>query len=99
MTTISRVWTVEEIDDNGRAAQRHAEGKMGENEDGTWYWVRPDESLSDEQKAEWDYVMEVLKNVRGKDLRHVVCFSGLLDHCLNNHMINCYREPGEKQKK
>jgi hypothetical protein len=43
--------------------------------------VRPDDRLSPAQQKEWDRVLDVLSNVGGEDLRHVVCFAGLLDHC------------------
>ena len=43
-----------------------------------------------EQVAEWNRVMNLLSNVNGEDLRHVVCAVGLLDHCLNPDLINDY---------
>lgn len=83
MATERRVWVVEEVDTGADIGQRQTMGTFSDNEDGTWHWDRPDNRLDEAGKQEWDRVMGVLSNVNGEDLRHVVCFAGLLDHCLS----------------
>lgn len=93
-----RVWTVEEVPlPQGGFGQRQTEGAFDENTDKTWYWVRPDERLNDAQRKEWDRVIGLLQKVKGEDLRHVICFAGLLDHCLKNGMTGDYSDPTDKK--
>jgi hypothetical protein len=79
--TERRVWVVEETQSGFGLGQKQTLGTYLENEEG-WRWVRPDFLLTDEQKAEWDRVLTLLKDVKGEDLRRLVCFAGLLDHCM-----------------
>ena len=75
-----RVWVIEELEVDGKIAQRQSVQTY--HDDGQdWMWDRPDERLNETQKAEWDRVMSALSNVNGEDFRHVVCASGLFDHC------------------
>lgn len=76
-----RLWVVEEREVDGQIAHRQSAQTYTENEDGSWHWDRPDERLTNDQKAEWDRVMALLANVNGEDLRHIVCATGLMDHC------------------
>jgi hypothetical protein len=72
---------IEEIPlENDQTGHRQTMGEV-ETLDESWRWVRPDDRLSPAQQKEWDRVLDVLSNVGGEDLRHVVCFAGLLDHC------------------
>lgn len=82
MSELRKSWLVQEVLlANGDIGQRQTVGVFNDNGD-SWGWVRPDDRLDDVQKAEWDRVLSLLKNVGGEDLRHVVCFGGLLDHCV-----------------
>jgi hypothetical protein len=77
------LWLVEEMDSNndGVLEQRQSVSSITVNEDGGWNWTRPDDRLAEGGVAEWDRVMNILKNVNGEDLRHIVCATGLMDHC------------------
>lgn len=78
-----KVWVVEEIATDAGIGQRQTEGSLNNNDSTSkWSWIRPDNRLTVEQQTEWDRVLTALNNVNGEDLRHIVCFAGLLDHCL-----------------
>lgn len=95
-----RVWVVEEVPlQRGAVGQRQTEGAVADNDDGTWRWVRPDERLTKDQQEEWDRVVGLLKKVKGEDLRHVICFAGLLDHCMNPKTRDEYSDSSDKPKK
>jgi hypothetical protein len=86
-----RVWVVEEIlADNREIAQRQTVGSYDLQPDDSWAWIRPNERLDTDQQTEWDRVMDALRDVNGEDLRHIVCFAGLLDHCLSPANIENY---------
>lgn len=96
---LRRVWVVEEVmDSSGNLGQRQSECRLEVSEKG-WNWIRPDERLDEEQRKEWDRVMSNLKNVKGEDLRHIVCASGLLDHCLSPETRLAYIDTKDKDKK
>lgn len=85
------VYVAEEVlNDNDEVARRQSTSSYTENEDGSWHWDCPESKMTVEQVAEWNRVMNLLSNVNGEDLRHVVCAVGLLDHCLNPDLINDY---------
>ena len=92
-----KTWTVEEIIvnvDNNEIGQRQTEGSFSvDDSTGFWSWDRPDERLNMDQQAEWDRVMTALRTVgsQNEDLRHVVDFAGLLDHCLRPELNSDYR--------
>lgn len=92
MKELRRVWVIEEATDavTGEIGQRQTMGTTSLHEDGQWSWDRPDDRLTPKQQAEWDRVMKMLQNVNGEDLRHVVCFAGLLDHCQRPESIKNY---------
>lgn len=89
-----KVWVVEEVEigDGVEMGQRQSiMVYIDDYETGQWQWKRPDERLeSPEAKAEWNRVLQALSNVKGEDLRHVVCAAGLMDHCLNTNNIRDY---------
>lgn len=76
-----RVWIVEEVLVDGKIAQRQSLATYQEDEK-NWQWICPD-ILNEKQKEEWHRIMDVLSNVNGEDLRHIICGVGLLDHCLS----------------
>jgi hypothetical protein len=48
--------------------------------------------MTDEAKAEWTRVMNVLKDVKGEDLRHLVSAVSLMTHCLEPNSIENYAD-------
>lgn len=87
-----RIWVIEEIDSNGQVGQRQSMSLVNIDQDDNWCWARPDDRLSNSGIGEWNRVMAALKNVHGEDLRHVVCATGLMDHCNNTGNINKYKD-------
>ncbi len=90
MAETRRVWTIEEVPvPSGDLGQRQTVGTY-ELKGDLWHWLRPDDQLDEAGRAEWDRVMVALTNVNGEDLRHIVCFAGLLDHCQHPEDIRKY---------
>lgn len=85
-----KVWVVEEIEVDGSIAHRETVSSYNENKDGSWAWNVPEDRLTLEAKKEWNRVMNLLKDVKGEDLRHVVCGVGLMTHCLDPKSIDQY---------
>jgi hypothetical protein len=86
-----KVWVVEEVPTPEGYGQRQTMGRSVQRKDGSWRWVRPDDELTAEERAEWNRVMEKLRDVGGEDLRHLVCCAGLLDHCTARSQITPYK--------
>jgi hypothetical protein len=77
-----RIWTIEEYD--GGKAQRHTVmSKVVDPNTGNWWWERPDDRLSADQKLIWDRVMNKLENVGGEDMRCLISPAALMTFCLN----------------
>lgn len=82
-----KFWTIEEIElDGGGIAHRQTEMKVIKEENG-WKWDCPVDRLDSAGQAEWYRVLNLLKDVNGEDLRHIVCGAGLMDHCF--HPTEC----------
>jgi hypothetical protein len=95
---MAKMWVVEEVPlGDGKMGQRQTVGETGEMPNGNWYYVKPNERMNKDQQAEWDRVMGLLAKIKGEDLRGVICFAGLLDHCLKNG--SAYEDPSDKKKK
>lgn len=77
------LWLVEEMDadNDGVLEQRQSVSSITVNEDNTWHWNCPSDRLTEDGVTEWNRVMNILKSVNGEDLRHIVCATGLMDHC------------------
>lgn len=89
--SIRKVHVIEEIDlENGDVGERQTPVEITVNADGSWKWNMPESRLTPEQEAEWNRVLDVLSNVNGEDLRHVVCGAGLMDHCISPSVISGY---------
>jgi hypothetical protein len=84
-----KVWVIEEIESDGQINHRQTETSYDLKEGDSWSWSVPD-SLNDDQKSEWSRVLNLLKNVNGEDLRHVVCAAGLMTHCYNESRTSDY---------
>lgn len=79
-----RIWVVEQVQiDDGSLAQRQTEVFFTENDDGSWHWNCPEDRLDEAGCQEWNRIMEIMKDVNGEDLRHIICGAGLMDHCFN----------------
>lgn len=89
-----KVWVVEEVDVNGQIGHRQSTAEIQDTEEG-WEWVRPEDRIGEEGLVEWDRVLKMLKNVKGEDLRHLVCGVALMDHCHKKEEEN----KGKKDKK
>jgi hypothetical protein len=85
-----KVWVIEEVESDGALCHRQSDSSYEIDQDGKWSWNAPADRLSTEATAEWNRVMDLLKNVNGEDLRHVVCGVGLMSHCLDRSDIDCY---------
>lgn len=82
-----KFWTVEEVElEDGSIAHRQTEISLTVEGD-SWKWNCPADRLDAAGQAEWNRVINLLKNVNGEDLRHVVCGVGLMDHCF--HPTQC----------
>lgn len=92
MVTNKKVWVVEELEVNGVIAHRQTESSYTEKADGSWSWNVPEDRLTDEGKAEWTRVMNVLKDVKGEDFRHLVSAVSLMTHCLEPNSIENYAD-------
>jgi hypothetical protein len=93
MPEMRRVWVIEEVKEGETTGHRQTMGTytLDDDEDGSWHWDRPDDQLTEEGKKEWDRVVGLFKNVGGQDMRHLIDFSSLLDHCNDRWSIDCYR--------
>ena len=87
-----KVWVIEEIESDGAICHRQSDSSYEINQDGSWSWNAPLDRLGEEEAVEWNRVMDLLKNVNGEDLRHVVSAVGLMTHCLNRSDIDCYAD-------
>lgn len=87
---IRKVWVIEEVESEGSICHRQSDSSYTLGEDGKWTWNAPEDRLTPEALVEWNRVMDLLKNVNGEDLRHVVCGVGLMTHCLDRNDIDCY---------
>lgn len=85
-----KVWVIEEVEVDGNICHRQSDSSYELNNDGKWSWNAPSDRLTPEQVVEWNRVLDLLKNVNGEDLRHVVCGVGLMTHCLDESDIDCY---------
>ena len=85
-----KVLVIEEIEKEKKICHRQTEVYYEQNEDGKWNWIVPKDRLDADGLKEWNRIMDLLKDVHGEDLRHIVCGVGLLTHCLDNKNINCY---------
>lgn len=90
MAEIRRVWVVEEVPAGQELGQRQTTGRYA-LEGGVWAWLPPEDCTAAE-RAEWERVMGKLRDVGGEDLRHVVCYAGLLDHCRSPEEIKAYAQ-------
>lgn len=87
---VRKVWVVEELEVDGKIAHRETVTSYTENKDGSWSWDIPTDRLSAPGKKEWERLMNLLKDVKGEDLRHLVCGAGLMTHCLDPKSIDQY---------
>ena len=86
-----KVWVIEEIElEDGQIAHRQSDSSYELNQDGTWNWNKPYDRMNDAAEQEWDRVLNLLKNVNGEDLRHVVSGVSLMTHCLDPQNIESY---------
>lgn len=86
-----KVWVIEELLVDGSITHRQSVATYELNQvDDSWHWTRPDDRMTQAAKDEWDAVMTALSNVGGRDLRHIVCGVGLMDHCLDTQNIDEY---------
>lgn len=94
-----KIWLVEEVTlENEDVGHRQSLVEFNESEvDGSWFWVCPSDRLDEAGQAEWFRVLDLLKNVNGEDLRHIVCGVGLMDHCNNPVPDYPYFDPNTDQ--
>lgn len=85
-----KVWVIEEVEADGVITHRQSDSSYELNQDDTWSWNVPSDRMTPEAADEWNRVMDLLKNVNGEDLRHVVCGVGLMTHCLDRNNIDSY---------
>jgi phage terminase small subunit len=86
-------WTIEEIElEDGNIGHRQTKLTFKNFKDGSWKWDCPEDRLDESCQEEWHRVMNLLKNVNGEDLRHLVCGTSLMDHCLNSSEYRKYAD-------
>jgi hypothetical protein len=83
--TPRKITTVREVTVAGGIGERR--GFVMYDED-TGDLIEPTGRMGPEGISEWNRIMELLSNVNGHDLRHIIDGPALLDHCLNTCECN-----------